>query len=146
MGYISKVLSPGAIVTGIIYDYNKLCGAGLQYGEYVRTHKKTDNTMRSRTVSAITLRPTGNPQGLFYYYSLVPGQRLTRRRCTPIIMPDEVIGRVHYIAEQQKCPAGFTFTRMDGSAFPPWMATGKQYAITLIKTSYTMRPPMTPST
>ena len=28
-GYISEVLSPGAIVTGIIYDYNKLCGAGL---------------------------------------------------------------------------------------------------------------------
>ena len=116
--YISTTLSPGAIVTGSVYDYNKVCGPGSQYGEYVRTHEKTDNTMAARTVSAITLRPTANSQGSFYYYSLAPGRRLVRRRCTPIVMPDEIIQRVHFIADKQNCPEGLTFTRMDGSPIP----------------------------
>ena len=58
--YISTTLSPGAIVTGRVYDYNIICGPGSQFGEYVRTHKKTDNTMTTRTVSAIVMRPTAN--------------------------------------------------------------------------------------
>ena len=103
--YVSTVLSPGAIVTGRTYDYNLLCGAGSQYGEYVRTHESTDNTMRPRTVSAITLRPTANSQGSFYYYSLATGRRLIRRRCTPINMLDDSIDRVHHIANRQKCSA-----------------------------------------
>ena len=99
--YISDTLSPGAIITGRTYDYNKLCGAGTQYGEYVRTHENTDNTMQTRTVSAITLRPTGNTRGSFYYYSLATGRQFTRRRCTPIVMPNEVIDRAHHIADRQ---------------------------------------------
>ena len=107
--YISDTLSPGAIITGRVYDYNLLCGHGTQFGEYVRTHEKTTNDMKPRTVSAITLRPTANSQGSFYYYSLATGRRLTRRRCTPINMPDEVIARVHYIVERQKCPPRIHF-------------------------------------
>ena len=116
--YISTTLSPGTIMTGRVYDYNMLCGSGTQFGTYVRTHENTDNTMRSRTVSAITLRPTGNAQGAFYYYSLATGRRLIRRRCTPIPMPDEIISRVHFIATRQKQPDGFAFTRMDGTPIP----------------------------
>ena len=96
-------MGPGAIIIVRTYDYNLLCGPGSQYGEYVRTHEKTDNTMNARTVSAITLRPTANSQGSFYYYSLATGRRLIRRRCTPINMLDEVIDRVHHIADRQKC-------------------------------------------
>ena len=68
--YISNTLGPRAIIMGRTYDYNMLCGEGSKFGEYVQTHEKTTNTMRPRTVSAICLRPTGNIQGSFYYYSL----------------------------------------------------------------------------
>ena len=32
-------------------------------------------------------------------------------------MPNEVIARVHYIAERQKCPSGLVFTRQDGTTY-----------------------------
>ena len=83
----------------------------------MQTRDKTDNTLRARTVSAICLRPTGNVQGSFYYYSLVTGRRLHRRRCTALPMPDEVINRVHDIATRQKCPEGIIFLRRDGTEF-----------------------------
>ena len=89
--YVSETLSPSTVVTGRLYNYNMIYGSGSQIGEYVRIHERTNNTMRSRTVSAIALRPTANSQGSFYYYSLVTGLHLTRRRCIPIIIPDEII-------------------------------------------------------
>ena len=98
--YVSDRLGPGAIVLGRTYDFNKLCGPGTRFGEYVQTHEDTDNTMRERTVGAITLRPSGNVQGCFYYYSLITGRRLHRRKCTALPMPDEVIARIHSIADR----------------------------------------------
>ena len=77
--YIATTLSPGAIVNGQTYDYNVVCGPGSQFGTYVPTHESTDNTMAPRTISAITLRPTANAQGSFYYYSLATDRRLIRR-------------------------------------------------------------------
>ena len=73
--------------------------------------------MRKRTVGAVALRPSGNVQGSFYYYSLVTGRRLHRRRCTPLPMPQEVIDRTHFIANNQKTPEGKTFLRRDGTEF-----------------------------
>ena len=64
--YISNRLGPAAIVLGRTYDYNALSGPGTLFGEYVQTHESTDNTMRERTVGAITLRPSGNVQGSYY--------------------------------------------------------------------------------
>ena len=113
--YISHFMCPGSIMTGRTYDYNHLCGEGSQFGTYVQTHEKTDNTMRARTVSAITLRPSGNVQGSFYYFSLQTGRRLHRRRCTPLPLPDEVLERVHAMATKQKSPTGLVFQRMDDS-------------------------------
>ena len=97
--YISNTL-PAAIILGQTYDYNRISGPGSKFGEYVQTHEKTDNTMRPRTVSAICLRPSGNNQGSFYYYILLTGRRLHRRRSTSLPMLDEVIARVHHIAER----------------------------------------------
>ena len=82
--YISVTLGPGAIILGRAYDYNMLCGEGSKFGEYMQTHEKTTNTMRTRTVSAICLIPSGNTQGSFYYYSLWSGRHLHRRRRTPL--------------------------------------------------------------
>ena len=116
--YIFATLSPSAIATGRVYDYNMLCGPASQFGGYVRTHEKTDNTLKPITVSAITLRPTYNAQGALYYYSLNTGRRLIRRRCTPIPMPDKIIARVHSNATAQKQPDRLTFTRTDGTPIP----------------------------
>ena len=115
--YISNSLGPASIVTGRIYDYNVLCGDGSIYGEYVQTNKKKDNTMKERSVSAMTMRATGNVQGSFYYYSLATGRRLRRGQCTPLPVPQEVIDQVHAIADKQNAPTGFTYTRCDGSIF-----------------------------
>ena len=109
--YISVHMSPGTIATGRQYDHNKLCGPGTSFGEFVQTHEATDNTMQPRTVSAITLRPSGNVQGSFYYYSLRTGRRLHRRKCTPNNMPDEIIDRVHAMADRQGSPSGITYVR-----------------------------------
>ena len=39
----------------------------------MQTHEYHDNSMRTRTVGAITLRPKGNSQGFFYLLSLTTG-------------------------------------------------------------------------
>ena len=114
--YISITLGLGAIILGRTYDYNMLCGEGLKFGEYVQTHEKTTTTMRTRTVSTICLCPSGNTYGSFYYYSLWPGRCLHRRRRTPLPMSQEIIDRVHYIADKQNSPSGLTFTRQDGTS------------------------------
>jgi hypothetical protein len=73
---VSKTLSPRAIVTGLEADYNKHCR--LEFGAYVQVHEEHDNTMQARTMGAIALRPTGNAQGSYYFYSLSTGRRLNR--------------------------------------------------------------------
>ena len=65
----------------------------------------------------LTLRPSGNVQGYFYYYSLVTGRRLHRRKCNPLPILKEAIDRVHSIAERQKTPARIQFLRRDGTIF-----------------------------
>ena len=92
---------PGTIICGRTYDYNNLCGPGSKYGEYVQPHEQTTKTMKVRTVGALTLRPSGNAQGTFYYLSHESGRRLHRRRCTTLPMPSNAIDRVHALASKQ---------------------------------------------
>jgi hypothetical protein len=66
---ISQTLSPRTIVTGLHMDYVKHCR--VEYGQYVQTYEKQVNTMTPRTVGALALRPTGNQQGGYYFYSLI---------------------------------------------------------------------------
>jgi hypothetical protein len=58
---ISDEMSPRAIVTGNTLDYRRHCQ--YEFGEYVQTHEEHDNSMNSRTIGALALRPTGNVQG-----------------------------------------------------------------------------------
>jgi hypothetical protein len=57
-------------------------------------HKQHDNKMVERTTGAIALRPTGNAQGGFYFYSLTTGRVLNRNQWTELPMPTEVIKRI----------------------------------------------------
>ena len=112
---VSATLSPRTIITGNELDYKKHCT--LQFGEYVHTHEKgTNSTAIPRSIGAIAMRPTGNAQGGFWFYSLKTGRRINRRRCTPMPMPDEAIDRINTLARRD--PAGITFQDRNGVDIP----------------------------
>jgi hypothetical protein len=104
---VSQTLSPRTIVTSLGIDYDKHCH--VEYGQYVQTHGKHDNTMTPRTIGALALRPTGNQQGGYYFYSLMSGQRLYRTHWTELPMPAEVKDRVHGLARRSNAHQGLTF-------------------------------------
>ena len=111
---ISDVLSPRTIVIGSTIDYAKHCR--LEFGTYVQTHEEHDNSMITRTVGAIALRPTGNAQGGHYFYSLSTGRVLNRNRWTIIPMPADVIDRVHVMARRNAQSRGLEFTDRHSAA------------------------------
>ena len=113
---ISTQLSPRTIITGLIIDYTKHCQ--LEFGSYVQTHEVHDNTMRTRTTGALSIRPTGNMQGSYYFYSLTTGRVINRNHWTALPMPGEVIDRVHLLARNQRIlDPGLTISNLDGNSF-----------------------------
>ena len=104
---ISTTLSPRTIVTGQTLNYDRHCT--YDFGEYVQTHEEHDNTMAPRTIGALAMRPTGNAQGSYYFFSLSTGRIINRLKATPLPMPNEVIDRVRRLARQQKANAGLVF-------------------------------------
>jgi hypothetical protein len=95
---ISKKDSPRTIVTGLRIDYTKHCK--LEFGSYVQTHEEHDNSMSTRTTGALALRPTGNNQGGYYFFSLTTGRVLNRNNWTSIPMPGEVVDRVNTMSRR----------------------------------------------
>ena len=65
--------------------------------------------MAARTIGAIALRPTGNAQGGYFFFSLTTGRVLNRGRWTSLPMPNEVIDRVHRMARQEHGNNGLNF-------------------------------------
>lgn len=94
---LSDTISPRELITGIMVDAAKHCV--LAFGAYVQTHEEHDNSMATRTIGAIALRPSGNEQGGHYFMSLQSGRRLIRNRWTEIPMPADVIQRIHAMAQ-----------------------------------------------
>ncbi len=114
---ISDRLSPRYILVGSTLDFNRHCR--LEFGTYVQVHEDHDNTMASRTVGAIALRPTGNAQGGFYFMSLETGRKLNRNHWTALPMPKDVIDRVHVIARQTGSDHGLAFGNRRGDLDDP---------------------------
>ena len=110
-GGISKTLSPRALLTGQTWSYTTHCK--LEFGDYVQTHEEHDNSMATRTIGAIALRPTGNTQGGYFFFSLSTGRVLNRGRWTSLPMPNEVIDRVHRMAQQEHGNRGLLFEDRD---------------------------------
>ena len=98
-GGISKTMSPRTLLTGLTMNYNRHCR--LEFGEYVQTHEEHDNSLNPRTIGALALRPTGNVQGGYFFFSLTTGKVINRMRWTTIPMPKEVIEWVERIARQE---------------------------------------------
>jgi hypothetical protein len=79
---LSTMMSPCSIVAGLTLDYAKHCR--LEFGTYMQVHEEHDNSMATRTTSAIALRPTGGiEQGGYYFFSLTTGQMLNRNHRYP---------------------------------------------------------------
>jgi hypothetical protein len=104
---VSSTMSPREIVTGQALDFNRHCR--FEFGEYVQTHEAHDNSMAPRTVGALALRPTGNAQGSYYFFSLKSSLLLNRTYATKLPMPAEVIDRVHALARRQRSQLGLIF-------------------------------------
>jgi hypothetical protein len=111
---ISTMHSPRTIITGLQVDYKHHCR--IEVGSYVQTHEQHDNTMRTRTIGAIALRPNGNSQGGYYFLSLSTGRRIDRQNWTELPMPNDVVDRVHTLARRDKAATGLTFGWRDGSS------------------------------
>ena len=101
---VSQVLSPRTIITGQTLDYNHHCV--YQFGEYVQTHEQHNNSMEARTIGALAMRPTGNVQGSYYFYSLSSGRIINRQNATKLPMPADVIDRVEMMAIQNMSNPG----------------------------------------
>ena len=72
-------MSPSSIVLGTYRpDYEEI--KKLNFGDYVQAHQPLNitNDNKARTVGAITLHPSGQLQGRWYFMSLVSGERLHR--------------------------------------------------------------------
>ena len=104
---ISETLSPWTIITSQTIDYNHHCR--YKYGEYVQTHDQHDNTMAPRTIGTLTMWPTSNTQGNFYFFSLSTGHIINRSHATKLPMPAHVIDRVHIFAWRQKAAPSLLF-------------------------------------
>ena len=86
----------------------------LEFGTYVQTHEKHNNSMDSRTSGAIALRPSGNKQGGLYFLSLHTGKRISRNYWTVLPMPNNVVDAIHRLAAASKQAGGITFMDRDG--------------------------------
>ena len=106
---ISQTVSPRTIITGKTIDYNSHCK--IEFGQYVQTHEKHDSSMEPRTIGAIALRPTGNKQGGYYFYSLLSGGKIHRTHWTDVPMPKDVKDRLHAMARRAKADQGLSFFR-----------------------------------
>ena len=108
---VSPTMSPRTIIMGQLLDYHKHCR--YEFGEYVQTHEEHDNSLLSRTVGAIALRPTGNQQGGYFFMSLHTGRIINRLHTTKLPMPSEVIIRVEQLAKSQNMIPSSAFGNRD---------------------------------
>ena len=100
----SEHMSPHSIVTGRArMDYNKL---PLECGSYVQLLNQSVNTIRSCTIGAIALNPTGDDTGTYRFMSLKTGQVLTKGpgSWTEVPITDIAIARVEALAKREGQP------------------------------------------
>ena len=106
-GGISPTMSPSEIVLGRTLNFHAHCR--VEFGQYVQTHEEHDNSMQSRTIGAIALRPTGNIQGGYFFLSLHSGLRINRRTWTPLPMPEEVVSQLNRMARRSRAKRNLLF-------------------------------------
>ena len=68
-------------LSGVRIEYNRHCQH--EFGEFVQTREPHDNDMQPCTSGALDMRPTGDAQGSYYYFSLLTGQLEKRMALEP---------------------------------------------------------------
>eukprot|EP00980_Cylindrotheca_fusiformis_P014198 scaffold3734_cov176-Cylindrotheca_fusiformis.AAC.1 len=99
---ISQDFSPRTLVTGrrVDFDVDLRVPSIGSYCE-VHDHPAITNTETERTTTAIALTATGNLSGSYYFLSLQTGRRIKRSRWTEKPITEEVIQRVHTLANAE---------------------------------------------
>ena len=110
---VSSTLSPRVLVIGKPIDYTKHCR--IEFGSYAQVHEEHDNSMVSRTTGAISLGPTGNSQGSYFFLSLVSGRSINRGRWSELPITEDVIRRVNAIGTSCREGRDLTFAYKDGT-------------------------------
>jgi hypothetical protein len=107
---ISTQYSPRELILRTRLMYKQHCNA--LFGSYCEVHEDNQptNTMASRTTPAICCGPTGNLQGSYFFFSLVTGLLIKRRKWTELPVPDAVIERVAHFANKAGNPPGIVFS------------------------------------
>ena len=104
-------MSPHTLLMGLTLNYNRHCR--LEFGEYVQTHEEHDNSLNPHTIGALALRPTGNIQGGYFFFSLTTGKVINQMHWTMIPMPKEVIDSVDRMACQEHAGTTLLFEDRD---------------------------------
>jgi hypothetical protein len=103
-GGILEHTSPDLILRGRPRpDYNDL---SLEFGSYVQILDSSTNTLRARTLGAITLDRTGNADGSYHFLSLRTGRLFTKTPgvCTALPITDIAIRRLEQLAKDEGQP------------------------------------------
>mmetsp|Transcript_448 Transcript_448/g.692 ORF Transcript_448/g.692 Transcript_448/m.692 type:complete len:168 (+) Transcript_448:68-571(+) len=101
---VSDQLSPATIVEGQRpIDARKIT---LPFGAYVQltVENNPTNSMKPRTIPAISLGPSGNTQGTYHFMSLLTVKRVHGRTWTRLPITQEVIDAVHLFGQNQNMP------------------------------------------
>jgi hypothetical protein len=99
------VVSPRQDFTGVRPNFNR--DLPFAFGQFVQAAQGVmDNSMKSRTLSAITLLPTGNTNGSIKITNLSTGRVCTRskRQLTPLPIPTEWINILNIWAHATNNP------------------------------------------
>ena len=100
------MMSPKEIIIGFKVNFLQHCK--LEFGDYVQTHEEHMNDMKSRTIGALPLWPTGNSQGGYYFHSMTMGCVIAQQGYTILPMPCEVIDHIHHKAQQENANTGLS--------------------------------------
>ena len=111
---VSTIYSPRTIIHKRGIDYDKHCQ--FQFGQYGMTHDENNptNTMKSRALHCIYLRPNDNDQGGHVLLNLDTNCTVTCPRFTPLPISKAIIERVHAIAESEGMPKGLKIVSRHG--------------------------------
>ena len=121
----SDTLSPATIVEGRWpIDARNVT---LPFGTYVQltVENNQTNSMKPWTIPAISLGPSGNTQGTYYFVSLLTGQQVHGRTWQRLPITTDVVDTVHRFAEKQNMlnmPKGPIFEWRQGLPILPPVA------------------------
>jgi len=93
---VSKELTPHELLSGHRLDIRQ--DSCLKFDDFIHVHNGSDNTMGSRTGSALALRPRGTSRGTWLCYSRVTGKVIVRHAWNKLPFDQLVVHRVHALA------------------------------------------------